>query len=168
MTWIDLGALVLVALAVVDGARSGLAWAIVELAFLGLAAWLTGMLRPLAEPYVLKVASLTELDLPWVSHAALFALLACVLMGLAFLLHPMCRRARFRRDGWPGGVVGALSGLLAALVLTSLAAWHSPRPYEEQLRGAFVVDILGRAHAAGLAPLLPEGTVARLGELRPR
>ncbi len=168
MSWFDLGALLLCALAVVDGARSGLAWSVVETALLALAAVLTTLLRPLAEPYVSKIATLGPEDLLWVTHAALFALIACMLMGVAYLLHPLSKRLRFRWDDWTGGTFGVVSGLLAAVILFSMTLWHSPRPYEEQLSPSVLISLLDSAQGCGLELLFPDGSVARVAELTGR
>lgn len=166
VSWFDLGALAIVALFVVDGARSGLAWALLELTLLAGAALLSGQLQPFADPYVGKVIVLSQVDAPWATHAVVLAVVTVLLVGLGVLLQPLTKRWRFRFDGWPGGLVGAVTGAVAALVLFSLAIWSSPRPYEAQLGQGFSVRVLDRVHAAGLEPLFPSPLGHRLAELR--
>jgi len=166
VTWFDLGALAIVVLAVVDGARSGLAWAVVELLLVVGAAALTGLLRPLLDPYVAKVLEVSQTDLPWTTHALVFLALALGFTGIAYLLNPLVREWRFDRDGWPGGVVGGLSGTVLALVLFSLAAWSGPRAYEGQLRPSHTAWVLVVTWDAGATGLFPEHLGHRLEDLR--
>jgi uncharacterized membrane protein required for colicin V production len=166
MTWFDLGALAIVVLAVVDGARNGLAWAVVELALLVGAALLAGLLRSFAEPYLQKVVVLPQADAPWITHAVVFALCAALFIGLAVLLQPLTNRWRFSHDGWPGGALGLVTGAIAALVLFSLTVWSSPRPYEAQLTPSCTGDVLVHAHEAGLGPLFPSHLGHRIEDLR--
>ena len=166
MTWFDLGALAIVVLAAVDGARSGLAWAAAELLLLLGAAVLTGLLRPLAQPYVGKVFEITQVDLPWATHTLLFVVIALGSVGAAYLLRPLVQKWRFDHDGWPGGFVGALSGALLALVLFSLAVWSGPRAYEDQLQPSHTSTVLAATWDAGLQAPFPEPLGHRLEDLR--
>ena len=166
MTWFDLGALAIVVLAIVDGVRSGAAWALTELALLACAALLAGFVRPFAEPYLQKIVVLAPADLPWAAHATCFGLLACMFMGVAFLLQPMAKKWRFTHDQWPGAVIGVVTGALAALVLFSLAVWGSPRPYEAELTPSYTGAALVKVHRAGLRGLFPEHVAHRLDDLR--
>ncbi len=166
MTWFDLGALALVALAVADAARGGLAWAVMELGLLTAAAFLAALVAGRAEPYVQKVFDVSPTDLPWATHAFALALAVTLLMGAAFLLQPLTKRWRFRHDGWAGAAVGIGTGALAALLLFSLAVWSSPRPYEMQLRPSATADALVAAYDHGFAPLFPQHLGHRIEDLR--
>ena len=166
MTWFDLGALAIVVLAAVDGARSGLAWSTVELLLVLGAAGLSRALRPAVDPYVAKVLEISQIDLPWTTHVLLFAVLAVACAGLAYLLHPLVHKWRFDHDGWPGGLLGAVTGTVLALVLFSLAAWSTPRAYEAQLRPSHTAWALTQAWDAGATALFPEQLGHRLEDLR--
>jgi uncharacterized membrane protein required for colicin V production len=166
VTWFDLGALAIVVLAAVDGARSGLAWAAVELILIGGAATLTGLLRPLADPYVAKVFEVSQAELPWTTHSLVFVSLALCFTGIAYLLRPLVRNWRFEHDGWPGGVMGAVSGAVLALVLFALATWSGPRAYEEQLTPSHTAWVLTETWDAGITMLFPEQLGRRLEDLR--
>lgn len=166
MTWFDLGALAIVALAAFDGARCGPAWALVELLLLVAAATVTGLLRPFVEPYLQKMVVVPQADAPWITHAVVFVLCAILFAVLAVLLQPLTRRWRFRHDGWLGGVLGAVTGAVAALVLFSISVWSSPRPYEEQLAPSLTGTALVHAFDAGLAPLFPSHLGYRVDDLR--
>ncbi len=166
MTWFDLGVLALVALAALDGARCGLAWAALELTLVLAAAALTGVLRPFAEPYLHKIVVLPQSDAPWVAHTVVFGLCAAAFIALAVLLQPLTKRWRFRHDGWLGGVVGALAGATAGLILLSLTVWGSPRPYEGQLAPSCAGKALVTVYEAGLAPLFPSHLGHRIQDLR--
>jgi len=168
VTWFDLGALTIVVLAIVDGARSGLAWSFTELVLVVGAATLTGLLRPLVDPYFAKIFEVSQADLPWATHSLLFLTLALGFTGIAYLLNPLVRRWRFDHDGWPGGVVGAVTGAILALVLFALAAWSGPRAYEEQLRPSHTAWVLVEAWDAGATLLFPEQLGHRLEDLRIR
>src|SRR6185503_3415535 len=76
MSWFDLAGLLVFALAVFDGARSGFAWAALELGLLLVVAVLTRGLAGEVEPYVGKVADLDPDDLRGASHVVVFALAA--------------------------------------------------------------------------------------------
>ena len=166
MTWFDLGALAIVALAAADGARCGFAWAVLELTMLVAVAALTGLLRPFAEPYIHKMVVLPQTEAPWITHAVVFAACAALFVGLAILLQPLTRRWRFKHDAWPGGLLGGVTGAVAALVLFSLAVWATPRPYEAQLAPSHTGALLVRAVDAGLMPLFPSHLSYRLEDLR--
>lgn len=163
MSWFDLGALVIIALAVADGARSGLAWAALEsLAVTGTALLARAVHTP-AEPYLAKIADLGTEDMHCASHAVMLALLGAAVIGVMILLHPASRRWRFKRDGWFGGVLGAVNGLVAALILFSTFLWWRPRPdAEESLAGSRLLPVLGVATDQGLAPLFPDCVPQRL------
>jgi hypothetical protein len=166
MSWYDLAALVVVALAIADGARSGLAWAALESLAVAGTALLARAVHTPAEPYLAKVADLADRDMHCASHATVLAILACAVIGVMILLHPASRRWRFKRDGWFGGALGALNGLVAALVLFSTLLWWRPRPEaEESLAGSRLLAVLEVATDQGLAPLFPEHVPERLHEL---
>jgi uncharacterized membrane protein required for colicin V production len=166
VTWFDLGALAIIALAIVDGARSGLAWSVAELLLVLGTATLTALLRPLVEPYVGKVFEIAQTDLPWATHAIVFVTLALGSAGIAYLIHPLVRRWRFDHDPWPGGVVGAVSGCTLALVLFAMAAWSGPRAYEEQLKTSRTTWLLIETWETGATLLFPEPLGHRLEDLR--
>jgi quinol-cytochrome oxidoreductase complex cytochrome b subunit len=166
VTWFDLGALAIVALAAVDGARCGLAWSVTELVLVLAAAAVTGLLRPFAEPYLQKVVVVPQTDAPWFTHLIVFACTAALFIGVAVLLQPLTKRWRFAHDGWPGAAVGTVTGTVAALVLFSLAVWNSPRPYESQLAPSHTAVVLVRAYESGLAPLFPSHLSHRIEDLR--
>ena len=166
MSWFDAAAVVVVALAILDGVMSGLAWAVVELALLVGAALAARALGGPAQPYVLKFADLSPEEAPWAAHAAVFALSACMLLGLAVLVHPLWKRWRFRRDRWLGALLGVGTGVVASLVLFAIALWATPRPYEESLRASRLVQALAAAADSPLRGLFPTGLPARLEELR--
>lgn len=168
MTWFDLGSLAIVALAAVDGARCGLAWAAAELVLLVAAAAVTVLLRPFAEPYLQKIVVMPQADAPWVTHLVVFAVCAVLFVGLAVLLQPLTKRWRFAHDGWAGGVLGVVTGALAALLLFSIAVWSSPRPYEDQLAPSLTSSVLVHAYDAGMAPLFPSHLGHRMEDLRAR
>jgi hypothetical protein len=166
MSWFDLGALLLVLAAVFDGARSGLLWAVLELGLL-IASGLTARgLRPHVEPYVSKFAELSAEDLHAASFVVVFVAVACVLAGLLVLVHPASKRWRFRHDAWYGGVLGAVNGALAAVLLFSMAIWSTPRPtIEDQAAGSALVPVLGAAYEHGLERVLPEHVPERVSQL---
>ena len=163
MSWFDLAALVLVTLAVVDGARSGLAWAGLESLAVAGTALLARAVHTPAEPYLAKIADLSERDMHCASHLVALVLLGVTVTGVMILLHPASRRWRFKRDGWFGGALGALNGLLAALVIFSTVLWWRPRPdAEDSLAGSHLLGLLRTASDQGLAPLFPEHVPERL------
>jgi hypothetical protein len=168
MTWFDLGALAIVALAVVDGATSGFLWSLLESAFLVTTAMTARGLAVHAQPYVLKVADLGPDDLRSASHVAVFLPVASTFLGVLILLHPASRRWRFRRDAWLGGAWGAVNGIFGSTLLFSMAMWSTPRAWEEQLAASRLSPVLACAVDAGLAPLYPEPTVERLRQLERR
>jgi hypothetical protein len=166
MSWFDFGAVVIVALAVFDGARSGLAWAALECALLVTAAIAARGLHGEVEPYVLKVADLGPDDLRAASHLIVFAAFAALFAGVLILVHPASRRWRFRHDAWFGGVLGFANGLCAALVLFSIAMWSRPRPaIEEALASSRLVPVLRSVHGSGLSGIFPEQVPERLEQL---
>jgi uncharacterized membrane protein required for colicin V production len=168
MSWFDLGAVVLVALAAFDGARSGLVWALLETTLLvGAALAARGLHGPI-EPYVQKVADFSADDLSCASHAVVFAVAACLLVGILILLHPASKRWRFARDAWFGGVVGALNGALGALLLFSVVIWCSPRQsaVEESIAESRLVPVLRASQESGLGAVLPEHVPDRLAQIR--
>lgn len=163
MSWFDLAALVVVGLAITDGARSGLAWAALEsLAVTGTALLARAIHTP-AEPYLAKIADLAERDMHCASHAVALVLLGSVVTGVMILLHPASRRWRFERDGWFGAALGAVNGLLAALVIFSTVLWWRPRPdAEESLASSRLLSVLRLASDEGLGPLFPDHVPERL------
>jgi hypothetical protein len=166
MTWYDLGALVVVALAVLDGARSGLAWASAELAAILGVALAARALHAQIEPYLLKVADVAPDDRAGATHAIVFSALGALVIGVMILLHPASRRWRFRHDGWYGGALGALNGLLAALLVFSILLWSAPRPaVEETLAESRLSSALRVAEEARLGPLFPDRLPRRLVQL---
>lgn len=166
MTWYDLGALALVALAVLDGARSGLAWAATELAFLVAAAATARAVHAHAEPYLLKVVDVAPEDRAGATHAIAFGTLAAVAAGVLILLHPASKRWRFKHDAWYGGALGAANGSLLALVVFSILLWSSPRPsVEESLAESALAHTLRATEGPALAPLLPDRLPRRLEQL---
>lgn len=168
MTWFDLAALALIALAVFDGARSGLAWAVLELGAIAAAALAARWLAPHSEQIVAKIVDLaSEEDLHGASHAVVFTLLALATAGVLVLVHPASRRWRFSHDRWPGAVVGAMNGLLVALLVFAVVAWPRPRPsYEEALNQSRLVPVLRTVSESGLSALFPAHLPARLQQLR--
>jgi colicin V production protein len=163
MSWFDLGALVVVALAVADGARSGLAWAALESLAVAGTALLARAAHTPAEPYLAKITDLPDGDMHCASHVVVLALLGCAVTGVMILLHPASRRWRFKRDGWFGAALGVLNGLVAALVLFSTMLWWRPRPdAEETLASTRLLAVLRVATDQGLAPLFPEHVPGRL------
>lgn len=165
MTWFEVGALIVITLAVLDGAVSGLVWALLELALLAGAAWLTGALRPGVEPYMEKVVDIAPPDLSWVTHVFVFTVVAVLLIGLLFLVHPTSKRWRFRHDRWLGGIVALANGALASLLLLSAAVWCSPRSYDDALRASTTVDVLREATHGRLSALFPPDLDLRLARL---
>ena len=163
MSWFDLGALVVIALAVTDGAKSGLAWAALEsVAVVGTALLARAVHGP-SEPYLAKLADLPDGDMHCASHIVALTLLGCTVTGVMILLHPASRRWRFERDAWFGAALGVVNGLLASLVIFSTVLWWRPRPdAEETLAGSRLTAVLQVATDRGLAPLFPEHVPGRL------
>jgi colicin V production protein len=167
MSWFDLAGLLVLALAIFDGARSGLAWALLELALLCGVAVVTRGLAAGVEPYMGKVADLPPADLRSASHVLVFGVTSAILLGVLVLLHPASRRWRFRRDSWLGALVGGVNGLFAALLVFSIVLWAAPQPsYEDLLVESRLRPVLAGALESGLGPLFPEYTAERLTELR--
>ena len=163
MSWFDLGALVVLALAIVDGARSGLAWAALETLAVAGTALLARAVNTPAEPYLAKIADLPDRDMHCASHLVALVLLGGTVTGVMILLHPASRRWRFKKDEWFGGVLGALNGLVASLVIFSTLLWWSPRPSaEETIGGSRLLAFLRVASDRGLAPLFPDHVPERL------
>ena len=165
MSWFDIGALVVVLLAVLDGATSGFAWAGLEAVVLLGSALASRLLRDHAAPYVSKVAALPAADLPWVTHLILFALSACSLFGILMLVHPAAKKWRFRNDRWFGGAMGLVNGGLAAIFIFAMTMAATDKAWEDQARTSrllHVVDGLSRTPAAGLLPDHVQERAARL------
>lgn len=166
MSWFDLGALFVVALAVLDGACNGLAWAALELALLLAAAFAARGLGSHVEPYLLKIADLAPDEVQSASHLTVFLAFAGVFAGILFLLHPASKRWRFRHDRWFGGVVGFATGTLGALLLFSIAMWSSPRTsVEESLAESRLLAVLKSARGNGLSGLFPQHVAGRVPQL---
>jgi len=165
MTWIEVGAFVVIALAVVDGAYSGFVWAVLELTLLAIAALLTGALSPHVEDYMIKAVDVGPPDLAWVTHTTVFAMVAVTLLGALFLLHPTTERWRFRHDRWLGGVTALATGLLATFLAVALATWITPRSYDDVLKGSVVVDGLQWISDGSLSHLFPPDLHPRLAAL---
>jgi hypothetical protein len=167
MTWFDVGALAVVALAAADGAWSGLAWSALETALLVLVALLARGLREGVEPYLRKVAELGPDDLSGAAHAVVFAVGAGVAIGALVLLHPASKRWRFAHDRWWGGFWGAVNGALASLLLFAMVLWPAPRQScEQEVRESQLVPVLAAVHGTGLSGLFPGWTAARLAQVR--
>jgi len=167
MSWFDLAALVVVALAVFDGAKNGLLWAALETALLVATAAATRTLPSRVEPYVRKVADFSPDDLSGASHVVVFATTAAVLSGVLILLKPATRRRRFKRDGYVGGALGAVNGVAAALLVFAIVIWPArPSGAEESLAESRLLPTLQAAHDHGFAWLFPEYVPSRLAELR--
>jgi uncharacterized membrane protein required for colicin V production len=167
MSWFDLAALVVVALAVVDGARSGLLWAALETCVLVASALVARALSPGMEPYVRKVVELAPQDLRGTAHVVVFAVAALVLFGVLILVKPAIKRRRFRHDGVAGGALGAVNGTIAALLLFAIVIWPARRSdVEDSIAESRLVPTMRIAHDHGLAWLLPDYVPARLGELQ--
>jgi uncharacterized membrane protein required for colicin V production len=167
MSWFDLAALVVIVFAVLDGARSGLAWASLQTAMLLGAALVARGVAGRAEPYLLKLVDLGPEDLRSAAHVVVFALTACMLFGVLILLHPASKRWRFKHDRWFGGVLGAVNGALASLLLFSMAIWSSPRPsVEDAIASSRLVPVLRCAHENGFSWLFDERLGERLTQLQ--
>ena len=167
MSWFDLGAVVVIALAVLDGAKSGVVWAALETALLVGAGLAAQGLRSHVEPYVSKVADLAPEDLHSAAFVVVFALSACMFFGVLILLHPASKRWRFKHDSWYGAVLGLANGALAALLLFSMAIWSTPRPtYEDAVAGSRLVPVLDWAYGHGGERMFPEHVPERLSPLR--
>jgi hypothetical protein len=166
MSWFDFGAVVVIALAVFDGSRNGLAWAALESLLLVTAALAARALHAEIEPYVLKVADLSPEDLRAASHLTVFAAFVVLFAGVLVLLHPASRRWRCKHDGWFGAALGLANGLCAALVLFSIVMWSRPRPsIEEALAGSRLVPVLRSVQGCGLGGIFPEQVPERLEQL---
>jgi len=167
MSWFDLAALVVVALAVFDGARNGLLWAALETVLVVGTAAATRTLSPHVEPYIRKVADFAPGDLVGAAHVAVFTTSAAGLTGVLILLKPATRRRCFERDGYVGGALGAVNGVTAALLVFAIVMWpERPHGGEESLASSRLLPTLQAAHDHGFAWLFPEYVPSRLSELR--
>lgn len=156
----------MIALAVFDGARSGLAWAAVEAVLVVAAALAARGLHAEVEPYVAKFADLSPEDLSAASHLIVFVAFAALFAGVLILLHPASKRWRFKHDAWFGGVLGFVNGLLASLVIFSIVMWSHPRASgEDALASSRLVPVVRSVHGAGLSALFPAHAGRRLQEL---
>lgn len=162
MSWFDAAALVVIALAILDGATSGLAWAALETAVLVGSALLARALRPHAEPYVAKVIGPAD---PWVTHLLAFAGCACCLFGVLLLVHPYAKKWRFRRDRWFGGSVGLLNGALASAMVFAMAMAASGPAWESEARSSVLVPVVRSISGGPLAALLPDHAGPRARQL---
>jgi colicin V production protein len=165
VTWFDVGALVIVGLVVLDGAYSGLLWALLELVLLVGAALLAGSLSAHAEPVISKIADLEQPALAWASYVTVFGLVGAVLLGALFLLHSNSKRWRFKHDSWYGGALAVVTGVLAACLLFSSLIWCSPRSYDDSLRRTPLLSTVRALHDTGLTGLLPPDVGLRLQQL---
>src|SRR6185503_10897405 len=165
MSWFDAGALVVVVLAVLDGATSGFAWALAESVVLVGSAFAARALREGAEPYVEKITALPATDLPWVTHLLVFAACASVLFGLLLLVHPAVKRWRFRRDGWLGGFLGLANGAFAAVLLFSMVMAATAPSGEREARASVLVRPVASLAAGPAGALLPQHATSRAQEL---
>lgn len=166
MTWIEVGAFVVICLAVADGAYSGFVWALIELTLLATAALLTSALAPQLDGYMVKVVDVGPPDLSWVTFTTLFTCVGLALLGALFLLHPTTKRWRFRHDRWLGGVIGVVTGALAVSLVVALATWITPRPYDDVLEESVVVDGLTSLSDGPPAALFPPDLNGRLRALK--
>ncbi len=166
MSWFDLGAVLVVALAVFDGARNGLAWAALEAALLVTAALGARGLGPHAEPYLLKIADLPADELRSTAHLTVFLAFAAAFGGILFLIHPASKRWRFRHDRWFGGTLGLATGTLGSLLLFSIVMWSRPRlAVEDALAESRLLAVLRTAKDNGMAGLLPVHVTERVVQL---
>ncbi len=167
MSWFDLAALGVVALALVDGARGGLVWAALVAVFVAAAALAARTAAPHVEPYVRKVADLSPDDVRGAAHSTVLALAALAAAGVLYLLKPATRRRRFNRDGIWGAALGLATGLVAVVVVFAVLLWPSRRTSaEDALAESRLVALTRAANEHGLARLLPDWTAERLDELR--
>ncbi len=167
MSWFDLGAFVIVGLALVDGVWAGFLFALLETALVVAAAAAAHSLAPAVEPYLVKLVDVAPEDLPGAAHLATLATLLVLVAGVLVLLRPASRRWRFAHDRWLGGAVGAVNGLLLALLLFSVAMWSSPRVGgESTLAESRLLSVLSGAMHSGLHGLFPSHADARVEELR--
>lgn len=166
MSWFDLGAILVVALAVFDGAFNGFAWAALEAALLVAAALAARGLGSHVEPYLLKIADLAPDELRSASYLTVFLAFAGLFAGILILIHPASKRWRFRHDRWLGGVLAFGTGTLGALVLFSIAMWSRPRPaVEDALAESRLLGVLKAAKENGMGGLLPQHVGDRVSQL---
>lgn len=165
MSWIDFLALVFVVPCVLHGAGGGLTWAVLEsLVILG-AALAARAAGPHADPYVDKIAHLEPAERQWVAYLAVFLLSICMMFGVALLLKPQAEKARFRRDGWFGGVWGFVNGLTLSAVAAAVAMTSTARSYDETLSESLFVRLAAWAADSGLGSILPEHVAPRAAAL---
>lgn len=165
MSWFDIAAVVVILLAVFDGAKSGLAWALLEFAVFVGSAIAARAVRPHAEAYVFKIANLPPQDLPWVTHLAVFALCACTLFGVLTLVHPAARKWRFKNDRWFGGAVGLLNGCVASVVVCGMLLAPTEPAWEAELKPSVLLRAVAAVADSPAAGLLPESAAARSAAL---
>jgi drug/metabolite transporter (DMT)-like permease len=166
MNWFDFAAVLLVILAIADGATSGFGWAILETCMLFGTAVAAKALRPYSEEYVLKVVSLSPTEVPWITHLVVFALCGCSLFGLLLLLHPTTKKWRFPRDRWFGAAIGVLNGVLAAIFLGAIVMGSSPQTYDAALRDSHAMQSVASVWRSGAgAPFMPEHVASRTTQL---
>ncbi|MCE9637884.1 MAG: CvpA family protein [Planctomycetes bacterium] len=165
MSWFDIGALVVVLLAVWDGAKSGLAWALMELSVFVGSALIAGAVRPHAEAYVFKIANLPPQDLPWVTHLAVFALCACTLFGILTLIHPAARKWRFKNDRWFGGAVGLMNGVVASVVVCGMLLAPTEKGWVDELKPSMLLRAVAATADSPAEVLLPASALSRSSAL---
>jgi hypothetical protein len=166
MNWFDVAALALILLTIFDGWSSGFGWAILETCMLFGTAVAAKALRPLAEPYVLKVANLPADELPWVTHLVVFAFAGCSFYGLLLLLHPVTKKWRFPKDKWAGAAVGIVNGLLASILIGAIVMASTPQTYDAELRDSVTMQAAAAVWKSGAgAPFLPDHVPVRAVQL---
>lgn len=165
MSWFDVGVLVLAVLGAVDGYVRGLVGASVGLVMLVLTVLVAAGVHPATQPYLLKVAHVSRVNLPWVTHLTTFLLVGSLFLGLSMLLQPMAKKCRFDHDKWLGAVVGLLFGAALGVTCLTFLVWSTPRSYEGELRHAHSLRVLEPVAVPGANVFLPVGLAQRLRQI---